>query len=37
MRDTWRAFEEFNIAPQLTLDALFVRLRAALAALPAAA
>ncbi len=27
IRETWRAFEEFNIAPQLALDALFVRLR----------
>jgi DNA polymerase-3 subunit delta' len=27
VRETWRAFEEFNIAPQLALDALFVRLR----------
>ena len=26
-RETWRSFEEFNIAPQLALDALFVRLR----------
>ena len=26
VRETWRAFEEFNIAPQLALDALFVRL-----------
>ena len=30
VRETWRAFEEFNIAPQLALDALFVRLRAEL-------
>jgi DNA polymerase-3 subunit delta' len=27
VRETWRAFEEFNIAPQLALEALFVRLR----------
>jgi DNA polymerase-3 subunit delta' len=27
VRETWRAFEEFNIAPQLALYALFVRLR----------
>jgi DNA polymerase III subunit delta' len=27
VRETWRAFEEFNIAAQLALDALFVRLR----------
>jgi len=27
IRDTWRGFEEFNIAPQLALEALFVRLR----------
>ena len=27
VRETWRAFEEFNIAPQLALDSLFVRLR----------
>jgi DNA polymerase-3 subunit delta' len=31
VRETWRSFEEFNIAPQLALDALFVRLRRALA------
>jgi len=31
VRETWRAFEEFNIAPQLALDALFVRLRRELA------
>jgi DNA polymerase-3 subunit delta' len=27
VRETWRAFEEFNIAPQLALEALFIRLR----------
>lgn len=27
IRETWRAFEEFNLAPTLALDALFVRLR----------
>jgi len=27
VRETWRGFEEFNIAPQLALEALFVRLR----------
>ena len=27
VRDTWKAFEEFNLAPQLALEALFVRLR----------
>jgi len=32
VRETWRSFEEFNIAPQLALDALFVRLRRALTA-----
>jgi DNA polymerase III subunit delta' len=35
--ETWRAFEEFNIAPQLALDALFVRLRQSLVGVPAAA
>jgi DNA polymerase III subunit delta' len=33
--ETWRAFEEFNIAPQLALDALFVRLRGELAGVAA--
>jgi DNA polymerase-3 subunit delta' len=37
VRETWRAFEEFNIAPQLALDALFVRLRAELGGTPVAA
>jgi DNA polymerase-3 subunit delta' len=27
VRETWRAFEEFNLAPALALEALFVRLR----------
>jgi hypothetical protein len=27
VRETWRAFEEFNLAPQLAFEALFVRLR----------
>jgi DNA polymerase III subunit delta' len=31
VRETWRSFEEFNIAPQLALEALFVRLRRELA------
>ena len=26
IRDTWRALEEFNLAPQLALEALFVRI-----------
>ena len=34
VRATWRAFEEFNIAPQLALDALFVRLRGELGGVP---
>jgi hypothetical protein len=25
-RETWRALEEFNLAPQLALEALFIRL-----------
>ena len=36
VRETWRAFEEFNVQPQLALEALFVRLRGELAR-PAAA
>jgi DNA polymerase-3 subunit delta' len=36
VRETWRAFEEFNIAPQLALDALFVRLRGEFAGVVAA-
>ena len=27
VRETWRAFEEFNLSPPLALEALFVRLR----------
>ncbi|MBW8741852.1 MAG: hypothetical protein JF623_04335 [Acidobacteria bacterium] len=27
VRETWRAFEEFNLSPSLALEALFVRLR----------
>ena len=30
VRDTWRELEELNLAPQLTFEALFVRLRRAL-------
>ena len=36
VRETWRAFEEFNIAPQLALDALFVRIHGELGGVPAA-
>lgn len=35
VRASWRTFEEFNVAPQLALEALFVRVRRELAALPA--
>jgi DNA polymerase-3 subunit delta' len=31
-RETWRAMEEFNVNPSLTLDALFIRLRRELGA-----
>jgi DNA polymerase III subunit delta' len=31
VRETWRAFEEFNITPSLALEALFVKLRRELA------
>ncbi len=31
VRDTWRTLEEFNLAPQLALEALFIRLRKELA------
>ena len=31
VRETWRALEEFNLNPSLALEALFVRLRRALA------
>ena len=27
VRETWRAMEEFNVNPSLTLEALFIRLR----------
>jgi hypothetical protein len=37
VRETWRAFEEFNIAPQLALDALFVRIHGELGGAPAPA
>jgi DNA polymerase-3 subunit delta' len=37
IRETWRGFEEFNIAPQLALEALFVRLRRELGGLLVAA
>jgi hypothetical protein len=30
VRETWRAFEEFNLSPALAFEALFVRLRAEL-------
>ncbi len=32
VRETWRAFEEFNLSPPLALEALFVRLRQELGA-----
>jgi DNA polymerase-3 subunit delta' len=35
VRNTWRSFEEFNVAPQLALDALFTRLRGSLAGIAA--
>ena len=31
VRELWRALEEFNLAPQLAFEALFVRLRRAFA------
>ncbi len=34
VRETWRAFEEFNLSPPLALEALFVRLRRELGAVP---
>ena len=37
VRETWRALEEFNLNPSLALEALFVRLRRALAPAGAAA
>jgi len=33
-RETWRAFEEFNLSPPLALEALFVKLRRELGAMP---
>jgi DNA polymerase-3 subunit delta' len=35
VRETWRAFEEFNLSPPLALEALFVRLRKELGTTPA--
>ena len=35
VRETWRAFEEFNLSPPLALEALFVKLRRELGAAPA--
>jgi len=35
VRESWRAFEEFNVSAPLALEALFVRLRRALAPSPA--
>jgi len=32
VRETWRALEEFNLAPQIALEALFVRIHRELAA-----
>ena len=32
VRETWRGFEELNLAPQLALEALFVQLARELAA-----
>jgi len=37
VRETWRAFEEFNLSPPLALEALFVQLRRELGATPALA
>jgi hypothetical protein len=34
IRETWRAFEEFNLNPSLALEALFVKLRRELRATP---
>jgi DNA polymerase-3 subunit delta' len=36
VRQTWRELQEFNLSPGLALEALFVRLRRALAGAPAA-
>jgi DNA polymerase III subunit delta' len=35
VRETWRAFEEFNLSPPLAFEALFVRLRRELGTTPA--
>ncbi len=35
VRESWRAFEEFNVSPPLALEALFVRLRRALSGVAA--
>ena len=35
VRETWRAFEEFNLSPPLALEALFIRLRKELGVVPA--
>jgi DNA polymerase-3 subunit delta' len=37
VRETWRAFEEFNLSPPLAFDALFVRLGRELAGAPSLA
>ena len=37
VRQTWRAFEEFNLSPPLALEALFVQLRRELGGTPALA
>jgi DNA polymerase III subunit delta' len=34
VRETWRAFEEFNLSPSLALEALFVKLRRELGSSP---
>jgi hypothetical protein len=34
VRETWRAFEEFNLSPPLALEALFVKLRRELGTTP---
>lgn len=34
VREAWRTLEEFNLNPSLALEALFVRIRRALAASP---
>jgi hypothetical protein len=35
VRGLWRIFEEFNVTPSLALEAMFVRVRRAFAAVPA--